>query len=93
MSDILDYVDESIRAIENLKKVKADLYNDVSEVKVSYNKDDSPAIQTSVDQVFGEIDNSDPRKGHITFDMYMQCLRIIKAAGSAKAQAVLAKGL
>ena len=89
MSDIGKYKKESIDAIKSLKRVKGLLHEDVSNVMVKLDEDANPQIGRSITQVFGEMEENDPRKGYITFDMYMECLRIIRLAGQAKASVVL----
>jgi len=89
MSDIGKYKDESIDAIKSLKKIKGSLYEDVSKVMVQLDEDANPQIVRSITEIFGEMKEGDPRKGYITFDMYMQCIRIIRLAGQAKASVVL----
>ncbi|RLA65295.1 MAG: hypothetical protein DRQ78_05390 [Epsilonproteobacteria bacterium] len=80
---------ESLDAIKALRRIKATLTDDLSEVRVALDEDANPSIKRAIDQIFGEMKENDPRKGYITFDMYMECLRILKAAGQAKASSIL----
>ena len=91
MSDLSDYVSQSKDAIRALKEVKRSMGDDLSEIRVVVNSEDSPSVANAIDEVFGEMESDDPRKGYITFDMYMQCMRIINAAGQAKASSILDK--
>jgi len=83
---------ESKEAISSLRSIKSSLIGDLQDIKVKYNEDDNPQISRSIEQVFGKMTEDDPRKGYITFDMYMESLKIIKAAGKAKASSILEKG-
>ncbi|RLA65127.1 MAG: hypothetical protein DRQ78_05530 [Epsilonproteobacteria bacterium] len=89
MSDLNSYKERSIDAIEELENIKGLLHEDVSNVQVKLDEDANPQIARAITEVFGEMKENDPRKGYITFDMYMQCLRIIRAAGQAKASSIL----
>ena len=81
----------SLDALHGLNEVKELVGEQVHDVRVEVDPNDSPAIQRSITQVFGEMEDSDPRKGYITFDMYLDCLRIIRMAGQAEAGVVLEK--
>ena len=89
MSKLEDYKKESREALESLSRIKSEISEDVEDIRVSIDLDNNPQIARSITQVFGEMEENDPRKGFITFEMYMDCLRIIKMAGKAKASAVL----
>jgi len=92
MNDFELKKEESRKAISDLRDIKSSLIGDLEDIKVRYNEDDNPQIVRSIKQIFGEMKENDLRKGYITFDMYIESLRIIKAAGKAKAGSILDKG-
>ncbi|RLA66538.1 MAG: hypothetical protein DRQ78_04105 [Epsilonproteobacteria bacterium] len=89
MSKIEERKKQSVDAIRELRKIKSTLSEELADVRVILDEKDNPSIAKAITQVFGEMSNDDPRKGYITFDMYMTCLRILRAAGGAKASSIL----
>lgn len=78
--------------LRQLKEIKGFMKDDLEKIQIQVDKNDSPITNRAIEKVFGEMEADDPRKGFITFDMYMQCQRIIIAAGQAKADSELSKG-
>lgn len=92
MSNLDNQIAEAKSILKQLKEIKGHMREDLNKIKVQVDSSDGPITARAIEKVFGEMDNNDPRKGFITFDMYMQCQRIIVAAGQAKAESELRKG-
>lgn len=92
MSSLDEQVADAKSILKQLKEIKANMKDDLDKIKVRVDPSDGPITASAIDKVFGEMDEDDPRKGFITFDMYMQCQRIVIAAGQAKAESELQKG-
>jgi hypothetical protein len=84
-----DYLSDFSEGIEDLKDIKKTLYDNLSGVKVRVNNKDSD-LSSSIDHVFGDRSN-DPNKDFITFDMFMECLKIVRAGSKAKASEIINK--
>jgi hypothetical protein len=84
-----DYIEEAQSGILDLRKIKAGLHDQLSDVKVKVDLSTNDSISSAINEIFGERSDDDPDKGYITFDMYMQCLNIIRLAGQAKAETIL----
>lgn len=89
MSELDEYIGQSKDAIRALKDIKGSLNTDLENIQIIVDEQKSPTVAGAVTEVFGEMESDDPRKGFITFEMYMQCIRIINAAGQAKADSTL----
>lgn len=92
MSNADQYLERSLDVLKGLKEAKGLMKEDLKDIQIEVSRDDSPIITKAIDEVFGIMEDGDPRKGFITFDMYMECQRIIMAAGEAKAESELQKG-
>ncbi len=84
-----DYLSEFDEGIESLKDIKKTLYDNLSGVKVRVNNEDSD-LSSSIEKVFGDRSNS-PDKDFITFDMFMHCLKIVRAGSKVKAAEIINK--
>lgn len=82
-----EYITEASSAIAELGELKADLYSRLSGLKVQYSIEDNLDLTKAIEAVFG--DEAKANKGYITLDMYLYCLKLVRAAGKAKAQSLI----
>ena len=87
-----EYIEKTKQLISQLRDVQSALDPDLSNVKVRINEEQNGMLAKSIETIFGDRSES-PDKDFITFDMYMHCVRIMRAAGKAKAQEVYGKHL
>jgi uncharacterized protein (UPF0335 family) len=86
-----EYLDQFSEGIDGLKDIKKTIYDDIKGVKVFINKTDTSLV-TSIEKVFGSRQN-DADKDFITFDMFMHCLKIVRAGSKAKASEIIDKNI
>lgn len=83
MSNIEELSKQADEIIKGLEQYKQDLYVDLKDIYIKVDSEFDHTIRKSLTVIFGE-DSGVLKDGVITFDMYLQCLKIIRNAGVAK---------
>ena len=84
-----EYLDLAKIKMDELDTIRSTLYGDLASVKVRLDKVKNADVYNAVVAIFGQRASDDPNKDYITFDMFMDCVRIIKAAGRSKGKETL----
>lgn len=93
LENLHSIVDRSKSGIKELKNLKRKVYPEVRDVKIPLTVDSNPALYQSVKEIFGDIEPNEHGQIHITFDMYMDCVNLIRQAGKAKAASIIDRSL
>lgn len=79
LSDIVVKADD---VIGKLTSIREELYPQLKDISVSVDREFDHTIDRALTSVFPE--SEDAKSGKITFEMYIQCLKIAKMAGEIK---------
>ena len=74
--------------IKGLRGIQESLEPDLVGIKVTVDKDINAELYSSIRFVFGDR-SGHPDDGFITFNMYRECLRLIRAGGKQKASEII----
>lgn len=78
-------------AITQLKEQQDNLASRLTHVKVQVTKNLHPDVFEAIRVTFGLEESAEETE--ITFEMYTECLRLMRAAGSATAEIEVRKGI
>jgi hypothetical protein len=70
--------------LKELKAFQADLYSKLKDIRVPVDPNRSPEVVEAIVAIYGDDFIKGP--AYISFDMYIQCLEIIKQAGKDKGE-------
>ena len=78
----------ALEIIQELRDAKTEIASNLTDVKVIVNGNDYPDILAAISGLFGEshVNNN---SAVITFEMMVECIRLVRLAGTAKAQELI----
>lgn len=79
-----EYIADAKTMTAELREIQNSISAELGNIRVKIDPAKQPELYKAIEKVFGDRSQS-PDKDYITFDMYMICLKIIRAGGKAKA--------
>ena len=78
----------ALEIIQELRDAKTEIASNLTDVKVIVNGNGYPDILAAISGLFGEsyVNNN---SAVITFEMMVECIRLVRLAGTAKAQELI----
>ena len=68
--------------LKELKAIQSQLYAGLKDIRIAINADKNPEVIEAITAIYGEdFFTGQPT---VSFDMYIQCMKIIKQAGKDK---------